>query len=210
MDIECKELLSEPDNIEYIRDQIGAILSVECKNQHELATAKADPNAKDYDINVYIENDNPLQFVDEGKNPFPLVNVTLASTEKTKGSTSLNKHIMSATFFVDVYATGNTDGAANAGMRATEKAWKTARIVRNILCAENNAYFKMRGIVTGRDIMKFEAGDPADAQSALRVKIVRISLNVDYIEGVVISEAEELELIRANISDEDGSVLVEF
>lgn len=210
MDIECKELLSEPDNIEYIRDQIGAILAAECANQYALAKEAEDPAAQDYNIGVYVENDDPMQFIDTGKNPFPCVNVALASTEKGGGSTSINKHIMSANFLVDVYATGNTDGAADAGMRATKKAWKTARIVRNILCAENNAYFKMRGIVTGRDIVKFEAGNPADAQSALRVKIVRITLNVDYIEGVAISEAEELELIRANISDEDGRVLVEF
>lgn len=210
MDIECKELLSEPDNIEYIRDQIGAILAAETANQYALAVEAEDPNARDYKIGVYIESDDPLQFVDAGKNPFPLVNVTLASCEKDSGSSSINKHLMSATFLVDVYATGNTDGDADAGMRATKKAWKTARIVRNILCAENNAYFKLRGIVTGRDIVKFEAGNPTNPQSATRVKIVRITLNVDYIEGVAMSESEELELIRAAISDEDGRVLVEF
>ena len=37
IECECKELLSEPDNIEYIRDQIGAILSVELANQFALA-----------------------------------------------------------------------------------------------------------------------------------------------------------------------------
>lgn len=210
MNIECKELLREPDNIEYIRDQIGAILAVECENQYRLATEEEDPNARDYKIGVYIENDDPLQFVDAGKNPFPLVNVSLASCEKDSGSSSINKHLMSAAFLVDVYATGNTDGNADAGMRATKKAWKTARIVRNILGAENNAYFKMRGIVTGRDFVKFEAGNPANAQSAMRVKIVRITLNVDYIEGVAVSEAKELELIRAAISDEDGRVIAEF
>ena len=68
----------------------------------------------------------------------------------------------------------------------------------------------MRGIVDGRDIVKFEAGNPSSAHSALRVKIVRITLNVDYIEGVAISEGEGLELIDAKISDEDGRVLVEF
>lgn len=210
MDIECKELLCEPDNIECIRDQIGAILAVEVDNQYKLAKEKEDPNARDYKIGVYVENDDPLQFVDAGKNPFPLVNITLASAEKSSGSSSVNKHIMSATFLVDVYATGNTDGDADAGMRATKKAWKTARIVRNILCAENNAYFKLRGIVTGRDIVRFEAGNPANPQSSMRVKIVRITLNVDYIEGVAMSECEQLELIHAAISDEDGSVLVEF
>lgn len=210
IECECKELLSEPDNIEYIRDQIGAILSAELANQFALAQEAADPNARDYNIAVYIENDDPLQYVDGGANPFPLVNISLASAEKDSGSTSINKHNMSATFLVDVYATGNTENGENATMRASLKAWKSARIVRNILCAENYAYFKMRGIVSGRDIVKYEAGNPASATAAARVKIVRITLNVDYIEGVAISEGEELELFDAKISDEDGRVLVEF
>ena len=136
---ECKELLSEPDNIEYVRDQIGAVLSAELSNQYALAREAGDPAARDYDIAVYIENDDPLQYVDAGKSPFPLVNLTLVSTEKTSGSTSFNKHRMSATFLVDVYATGNTDSGEDAAMRASLKAWKSARIVRNILCAENYA-----------------------------------------------------------------------
>ena len=210
IEVECKELLSEPDNIEYIRDQIGAILSVELANQYALAQEASDPAARDYDVGVYIENDDPLQYVDAGKNPFPLVNLTLVGTEKTKGSTNFNKHRMSATFLLDVYATGNADSGEDAGMRASLKAWKTARIVRNILCAENYAYFKMRGVVDGRDIVKFEAGNPANTNSAIKVKIVRITLNVDYIEGVAISEGEGLELIDAKISDKDGRVLVEF
>ncbi len=210
IEVECKELFSEPDNIEYIRGQIGAILSVELANQYALAQEENDPAARDYNIGVYIENDAPLQYVDAGKNPFPLVNVTLASTQKDSGSSSINKHCMSATFLVDVYAAGNTDSGEDAGMKASLKAWKSARIVRNILCAENYAYFKMRGIVAGRDIVKFEAGNPANGNSAINVKIVRITLNVDYTEGVAISEGEGLELIDAKISDKDGRVLVEF
>ena len=210
IECECKELLNEPDNIEYIRDQIGAILSAELSNQYAIAQETADPAARDYNVAVYIENDDPLQFVEAVANPFPLVNLSLVSVEKDKGSTSINKHNMSATFWVDVYATGNTDSAADSAMRASLKAWKIARIVRNILCAENYAYFKMRGIVTGRDIIRFEAGNPASENAAVKVKIIRITLNVDYIEGVAISEGEDLELIRAKISDENGRVLVEF
>lgn len=210
IECECKELLSEPDNIEYIRDQIGAILSLELANQFALAHEAAGPTARDYNIGVYIENDDPLQLVDAGASPFPLVNLTLVSTEKTSGSTNFNKHIMSATFLLDVYATGNIESGEDAGMRASLKAWKTARIIRNILCAEDYAYFKMRGIVNGRDIVKFEAGSPSNTNSAIKVKIVRITLNVDYIEGVAISEGKALELIDATISDENGRVLVEF
>ena len=122
IECECKELLSEPDNIEYIRDQIGAILSVELANQFALAQEAADPNARDYNIAVYIENDDPLQYVDGGANPFPLVNLTLVGSEKTSGSTNFNKHRMSATFLLDAYATGNTESGEDAGMRASLKA----------------------------------------------------------------------------------------
>ena len=102
IECECKELLSDSDNIEYIRDQIGAILSVELANQFALAQEAADPAARDYNIGVYIENDDPLQLVDAGASPFPLVNLSLVSTEKDSGSTSINKHNMSATFLLEM------------------------------------------------------------------------------------------------------------
>lgn len=210
MTTECNELLSEPDNIEIIREQIGAILSLETQNQYKLAEAAADPAKQDYNITVFIENGDPVQYVDTKHNPFPIVNVTLSKTERDDGSTSVNLHNMHATFLVDVYAAGNMESRVDAGARASLKAWKTARIVRNILDAESYTYLKLRGVVSGRDITSFEAGEPADKNSAVKVAIVRMTLEVDYAEDVAVNNGTDLELIQASVVNDEGEVVVTF
>lgn len=206
------ELISEPDNIEIIRDQIAALLAVDFENQFRLAQEANDPNADDYRAAVFVENDDPLQYVDSetpGANPFPCVNVSLDSTTNEKGTASVGRQNMSAQFFVDAYATGNTAIDGDFGAKATLKAWKTARIARQILRAETNTYLRLRGIV-GRVSFQFQAGEPNKAQSAIRVKMVRITLTVDYVEFVPITEGNGIELIGAKISDCDGRVLFTF
>jgi len=68
---EINELLSTPDNIETIRDTVAAILAIELEHQHELAVEAGDVNARDYDVGVYVENDDPIQQVNADSNPFP-------------------------------------------------------------------------------------------------------------------------------------------
>lgn len=206
------ELVSAPDNIEVIRDQIGALLALDLANQYALAKEAKDPNAADYDVRVFVENDSPWQYVDEQTpeaNPFPCVNVSIESTGQQKGTASVGKQVMSAQFYVDVYATGNTDSVEDMGAKASLKAWKTARIVRHILRAEANTYLRLRGIV-GRVSFKFEAGEPSSPQSAIRVKMVRITLGVDYVEDVPITQGVGIELVSAKIADGSGVVILEF
>ena len=206
------ELVSAPDNIEVIRDQIGALLALDLANQYALAKDAKDPNAADYDVRVFVENDSPWQYVDEQTpeaNPFPCANVSIESTGQQKGTASVGKQVMSAQFYVDVYATGNTDSVEDMGAKASLKAWKTARIVRHILRAEANTYLRLRGIV-GQVSFKFEAGEPSSPQSAIRVKMVRITLGVDYFEDVPITQGVAIELISAKIADGSGVVILEF
>lgn len=206
------ELVSAPDNIEVIRDQIGALLALDMANQYVLAKEAKDPNAADYDVRVFVENDSPWQYVDEQtpeSNPFPCVNVSIESTGQQKGTASVGKQVMSAQFYVDVYATGNTDSVEDMGAKASLKAWKTARIVRHILRAEANTYLRLRGIV-GRVSFKFDAGEPSSPQSAIRVKMVRITLGVDYVEDVPITQGVGIELVSAKIADGSGVVILEF
>lgn len=205
---QIKTLISEADNIEYIRDEIAAILALELDNQYSLAAAAKDKNARDYKIGVYVENDDPIQFVNEGSNPFPLVNVSVDNTVPTSGSSSINKKNMTATIVIDIYATGNTNGTEDAGFRASLKAWKTARIVRNILNAEAYTYLNMRGVVSGRDFEKFQAGEPANKNAAIRVKIVQCILIVAYKEDVEIDDGVALEQDRVSVSDDNGQVII--
>jgi hypothetical protein len=74
-----ENLISAPDNIERIRDQIAAILKVECAGQYEIAAREGIPDARDYKIGVWQERIRPWQLTEtaENKNPFPLVNITL-------------------------------------------------------------------------------------------------------------------------------------
>ena len=205
------ELQSEPDNIEIIRDQIAALLALELQKQHEIAVEKEDSAARDYDVAVYVENDNPLQYVDDNtpeSNPFPCVNVSLDSSDDGKGTASVNRQCMTAQFFVDCYATGNTASDEDFGTKAALKAWKTARLVRRILRAEPNTYLRLRGIV-GKVGFKFQSGEPASAQSAICVKMVRVTLSVDYVEDVDITGGVIDWEIAGIITDDNGRVIFE-
>lgn len=212
LDPAVKELIASPDNIEVIRDQIAALLALDLANQYALAQEAKDPHAADYRVGVYVENDGPFQYVDEqtpDANPFPCVNVSVDSTGQEKGTASVNKQVMSAQFFVDVYATGNTASDADMGTRASLKAWKTARIVRRILRAEANTYLRLRGIV-GKVSFRFQAGEPNSPQSSIRVKMVRITLGVDYVEDVPVTQGMPVEIISATITEDDGRVIIAF
>lgn len=205
------ELQSEPDNIEIIREQIAALLFLDLQRQHEIALEKEDPNAADYDVTVYVENDDPMQYVDdeaEDSNPFPCVNVSLDSSDGDGGTASVNKQTMTAQFFIDCYATGNTSSTADFGTKASLKAWKTARLVRRILRAETNTYLRLRGVV-GKVSFKFQSGEPNSVQSAIRVKMVRITVSVDYVEDVEISEGVVDWEIMGIITDEKGRIIIQ-
>lgn len=200
-------LQNSADNIEVIRGQIAALLALDLENQHRLAVEAEDPNKKDYDVKVYTEKDNPIQFVEQSANPFPLVNVSLDSTRQANSTSTVNKQSMKATFYVDVYATGNTDSDGDKGMKASLKAWKTARLVRRILRAETNTYLRLRGVVGGVSL-SFQSGEPADIQSAIRVKMVRITAEVDYTENVEITSGPGVEVISMTVKDETGEVII--
>lgn len=206
----CTTLQSEPDNIEIIRDQIAALLAIDFTNQAELAAEAGVRSKKDYDVTVYVENENPLQYVDDENpesNPFPCVNVSVDSSENEKGTGSVNKQSMAATIYLDCYATGNTGSSEDFGMRASLKAWKTARLCRRILRAEKNTFFRLMGIV-GNVGWKFQAYEPDNSQSAIRVRVVRITLTVPYVEDVEITSGVLDWEINGIITDEDGKVLV--
>lgn len=204
-------LLIEPDNIEIIRDQIAALLALDLDRQHELAVQAEDPNAADYNVRVFVENDDPLQYTDddsEESNPFPCVNVSIDSSAPDGGSATVNKQNMTAQFFIDCYATGNTSSDADFGTKASLKAWKTARLVRRILRAEPNTYLRLRGVV-GKVSFKFQSGEPSAPQSSVRVKMVRITLSVDYVEGVEITNGVIDWEIVGIITDGNGMIIIQ-
>ena len=203
------ELQSDKDNIEVIRDQVAALLAVDFRRQAELAAESGATDSGDYNVAVYVECDDPLQYVDEdtpGANPFPCVNVILDSSDPDKGTASVNKQAFTAKLYVDCYAEGNAAEDGEFSFKAAQRAWKTARLVRRILRAEANTYLRLRGIV-GRVAWSFQAGEPSNTRSAIKVKMVRVTLTVDYVENVAITEGELDWDIVGIVADENGRVL---
>lgn len=210
-DIQVHELLSAPDNVEIVRDQICGILALETANQYELAVEAQDARKDDYNIKVYLENDQPWELqTEEDKDVFPLVNVSLVSVDRGNGSTVTNKNNVTASFNIDCYATGTFDGDGRTGRMAVVKAWKTARIIRNILCAGNYAYLGLRGVVTARQVRSLTTGMPNQQMAAGRVCIVRIVMDVDLIEFSPQVSGVEIAPISLEILDDTGLVIVDM
>ena len=90
--------------------------------------------------------------------------------------------------------------------KAALKAWKTARLVRRILRAESNTYLRLRGVV-GKVGFKFQSGEPNSVQSAIRVKMVRITLSVEYVEDVAVTDGVVDWDMAGIITDESGRVI---
>ena len=204
------ELQCKPDNIEIIRDQIAALLALEFESQYTIANEQSVSNKADYKVTVYVENDDPLQYIDNitpDANPFPCVNVSIDSSDGDKGTASVNKQTRIGQFFLDVYATGNTKSVEDMGKRASLKAWKTARLVRRILRAEPNTFLRLRGIV-GKIDWKMQGYSPDDEKSAIRVKVVRITLGIDFVEDVEITKGVLNWEIEGIITDENGKVIL--
>ncbi len=57
---------------------------------------------------------------------------------------------------------------------------------------------------------QFQAGEPNNPQSAIRVKMVRITLGVEYVEDVPVTSGDAIEVISAQIADGNGLVILEF
>ena len=210
-DYVVNELLSTPDNVEIIRDQLCGILALECAHQYELAQEGHSTVAEDFNIKVYLENDEPWELqTEEDKDVFPLVNVSLQGAKSDSGSTSTNSTARTATFFVDCYASGIFDGSGLSGRMAVIKAWKTARIVRNILEAANYAYLGLRGVVSKRAITDFETGMPKTQNAAIRVCVVRLKLDVSYTEVSPQVSGVEIDPISLSITDDTGLVVVDM
>lgn len=204
------ELINTPDIVEIIRDQICGILSLETAHQFELAKEAEDPVARDYKFEVYLENDEPWALQTEEDNHFPLINVSLQNVISSKGSTSTNTTNRTATFFIDVYATGSFDGSGFSGRLAVIKAWKSARIVRNILEAANYAYLGLRGFVTKRTVMEMETGMPNNNNGAIKVCVVRMKLEVEFNEVSPQVKGVEIAPISLAIKDDTGLVVVDM
>jgi hypothetical protein len=206
--------LSTPDNVELIRDQIGAIIALESANQYALAIKAEVDDADDYDIGVYIENARPWDLSGEKKDsPFPLVNVMLEKVINESGSSAVSSQKYTATFDLDCYGCGNLAGGETDDQQAARKAWKVARIVRNIVMAGEYTYLGLQKIkdvqcVSSRKITKMSSGISGNmAESAQAVIVCRIELAVTYYESSPQATGVEMEPMVFACEDSTGKIL---
>lgn len=202
---EINERFNDPDNCEVIRDQLSAIIALEMENQFKLAKAEEDPVADDFKVAVFVENDEPWQAGEE-RDLFPLINISMESVKRGKEA-SVNKEINIATINIDCYQEGNRTGKF-AGRTAVIKAWKLARCIRRILKSDHYTYLKLRGIVSKKSILSMQGGYPAGMEnSAVKVAVVRIVLEVTYDEEAPRTTGPGIEVMPVIISDENGQVV---
>jgi len=214
MESKIKTLLNTPDNAEKIRDQIAAILKIELSNQNMLAEYNPDiENKKDFDIKVYIENSRPWALLGDKpeKNPFPLVNVSLQDIKKDSGPIT-GKIKYTGTYLIDCYGTGNyqPENAAEwipDDYLSAVRAWKLARVTRNIIMSGFYAFLGMRDIVRGRDIESITTVIPTGLQdSAISITACRIILKVELHETSPEAEGVTFNGLSFISNNNDGEV----
>jgi len=204
---EITELLSEPDNVEKIRDRLACIIKGETVNQYELAKKNLARNKEDYNIRVFVENARPY---DTGGEPIetPLVNILLQKTEPMDGNARAGQQKLKGTFLIDCISFGDEGGEVWNEKIAAARAWKSARIIRRILMSDNYTYLGLRGVIGSRNILSSEAGVPDNGGDALSVVTVRITLAVQFIERAIDSTGEIIEGIDFVIDPSNGEVLI--
>jgi hypothetical protein len=176
------DLISDPDVVETVRDQVAAILSLELQNQYALAQAAAVPRAIDYHVKVYLENGRPYES-ETAADLLSFVNVTLPKVDVPRGNSRTGDQKETALFHLYCAACGNDSGNFRDDKSSALRAWKVMRLVRRILMADAYTYLGMRGTVGQRHIFLMEAGTPpAPDKSALAYTVIRASLEVSFAE----------------------------
>ena len=202
------ELITEPDRIEKISAQIAGILAIELDNQWRMAKESGELHADDYNVHVYIENDEP--FAVQESNPFPAVCVSFRDYAYDSGD-AIENSIHRATFWIDCYASGNFDGEGFAGRVAKLKSMKLARFVRNILEAGMYRYLGLRKIVIAKKIQSQQSGElNIDSESAIKVAIQRIVLEVEYWEKSPQAKGVDFEGFNFLVKASTGEVLINY
>jgi hypothetical protein len=210
-----KDLIKNPDNIERIRDQVSAILKVECSAQYAIAQDNKEADAEDYRIGIWKEKTRPWQINEdaEKKNPFPLANVSLMGFHADgSGGPAVGQKKYIGEIYIDCYASGEFDADQSDDTDSAMKAWKTGRIIRNILASEQYSYLGLRGIVRDIRIVEGKTGDPRNGNenSAQSVTICRLVLSFNYYEDSPQAETVEFAEYQFVSTSADGEVLIDF
>ena len=202
---EITSFIDSPDVIEKVQRQIAYILKGETSNQYILAGYYKLIDKSIYNMRIYVENARPYDFEnDPPKTPF--VNILLSKTSSSSNA-RMGQQKMKAVFFIDCIAFGNDAGEGWDKKAAAVRAWKAARIVRRIVMSDQYVYLGMRGTVGSRNVVSMEAAVPENGGDAVTTVLVRITLEIEYLECAESTIGEILEGIDFDIDMSNGEVL---
>jgi hypothetical protein len=205
-----QQLIDTPDMVEVVRDQIAAVLSLELQNQYVLANERSLSYAKEYNIPVYVENGRPYEASGD-KRLLRFVNVLLPKVIVPVTNARVGGQKEQAFFFIDCVACGNDTGTFRDDKSECFRVWKITRIVRRILMATEYAYLGLRGVVGSRIITSIEDGTPEksdiDRESAIFYVVVRITLEVQFIERYIDTDGGLMEPVRFEVEPYSGEIL---
>ena len=199
-------LIDKQDNVEIIRDQIGAILVAEVANQMALAVIAAKDPAE-WDLRVFTERSNPWeQFLGATPDPTPIVNVWIDNTNYDPNASNVaQRQKTTGTYNIDIYGYGrsadNPGGGHTPGDReAAFELQRATRLVRNILMSGENTYLQMRGTVWGRWPRSISTFQPSiDNNNVANVIGARLAFEVIFNEFSPQYEAQPLEFLAVDV-----------
>lgn len=205
MAAKIEELIDKRDNVEIVRDEVGAILLVEVAKQKQLA-ALAGRDPFEWDLRVFVERSNPWsEFLDAPDRAPPIVNVWLDHTS-TDGAASnvVSRQKTTAIINIDCYAYGASSSAKNGHIpgdaAASLEVQRAVRLVRNILMAGHYTYLGLRKLVWRRMVTGVTMFRPEmDGRYVQQIVAARVALQVEFNELSPQVKGEPLELIAATV-----------
>jgi hypothetical protein len=205
---EIYELISDPDNVEKLRDHIAIIVKGETQNQYTIAQEQGASDAEDYNFRVFIENSRPYDTEDGIPAIEPIANIRLQKAVPEGSNSRLGPQKEKAIFIIDCITFGADGGEDWNEKSAIIRAWKAARMIRRILMSEQYTYLGLRGIVGSRLVASIETGVPENGGDAFTVAAARITLEVQFMERAIETSGPIIEAIDFTIEPFTGEVLV--
>jgi hypothetical protein len=211
-------LIDKQDTFEIVRDQIGAILTLESASQQAIALAGSKTPAE-YKLGVYLERSNPWEkwlnnlkmTADES---YPIVSIWYdGSTIDLSKSNMVDRQMYEATYNIDCYGYGVTTdipagGHDPADERASKECQRAVRLVRNILMAGEYRWLGLQGTVWDRWVASMNMFQPnSDQPNVQKVVACRIALRVNFSEFAPQIEPETLELLSVDITRASDGML---
>lgn len=201
-------LIDKQDTVEIVRDQIGAILATEAKNQQYLAKQEGRDESQ-WTFRTFIERTNPWgEFLNATEPQPPVINVTLENANYNMGTSTIVGDFTgtSAMFNIDCYGHGmasddpSEEGHVAGDRMSSFEAQRAARFARNVLSSAEYTYLGLRKTVHRRWLESLTIYSPAlEGRELQQIVAARLALRVEFNEYAPQHVGQPLELITATV-----------